>query len=102
MSWRVRNTLVGMPGSEGTASCRARRRQPILLAGLGLAMAACGTPPSASPAPTYVPTAVVRSALPDAPWGVGQAAPGAATGPVADDGTLAVGTAANDTIGGSI
>jgi D-alanyl-D-alanine carboxypeptidase len=65
-------------------------------------MAACGTPPSATPAPTYEPTAVVRSALPDAPLGVGQAAPGTATGPVADDGTLAVGTAANDTIGGSI
>jgi zinc D-Ala-D-Ala carboxypeptidase len=74
----------------------------MLLAGFGFAMAACGSPTAATPISTYVPTAVIRSALPDAPLGVGQAATGTLAGPNGADGTLTVGLAANDTFGGLI
>ena len=75
-------------------------RHAILLGGIGLAVSACGSPPSA-PAATYLPAPVERSTLPDAPLSAGRGAIGAAPG-TTSDGTLTVGPAANDTVGGFI
>lgn len=72
----------------------------MLLAGFGLAVGACGTTAS-PPAATYVPAPVVRSSLPEAPLGIGQAAAWSITG-ASPDAALTVGPAANDTVGGFI
>jgi zinc D-Ala-D-Ala carboxypeptidase len=93
---------LGMPGAEGIVWGRGRRRQAILLAGLGLAMAACGSPPPAPPASTLVPPAIVRSAVADAPLNIGQAATFSTGGPTGEGGPLLLGTAADDTVGGFI
>lgn len=91
-----------MPGAEGIAVDGGRLGLGILLAGLGLAMVACGPPPPPTPASTYVPTAIVRSAVADAPLNIGQAAASSTGGPSGDDGAVAVGAAAEDTVGGFI
>ncbi len=87
-----------MTGVGGAAFGGGRRRRAVLLAGFGLAVGSCGAAPSPAPA-TYVPAPVVRSTLPDAPLNMGQGATGTGTGA---DGALAVGAAANDTVGGFI
>lgn len=91
-----------MPDVEGTALRGGRRRQAILLTGFGLAMGACGSPPPATPVSTYVATAVVRSAVADAPLNLGRAATGSVAEPSPDNGALTVGAAADDTVGGLI
>src|SRR4051794_20337993 len=95
----VRNTLSGMPGTEGTAFGTGRHRRAIVAAGFGLFIGACSSPQATS-VPTYTPTAVVRSALSDGPFSVGHAASGTGAGLGRGDGTPAVGTAAIDTVGG--
>lgn len=109
MCGRVPNTLTRMPGTEGTAPGRGRRRgravgnpgyrRTILLAGVGLVVGACGSAPPTPPLPNYARTPVVKS---DGPLSVGQASTGTAAQQSAADGTLAVGAAAVDTVGGLI
>jgi zinc D-Ala-D-Ala carboxypeptidase len=99
MCRRVPHTLSGMSGTEGTASGRGRRRQAILLAGFGLVVGACQSPPPTPPVPTYARTPVVRS---EGALVVGQAPTGVVAGQSRADGSLAVGAAAVDTVGGLI